>query len=177
MKIPFLIIVTTLVGCSSQKKEASVTSYHPENVVAEAKVTPAPNNDVRAVIAFERNKGDLKVITSATGLEPFSTHGFHIHEKGRCEGSFESAGGHLNPDKHPHSKPGKDQKHLGDLGNLVTDAFGNVSKEVVIKDVSEADLRTIVGKAVIIHDKADDYATQPSGNSGKRIGCGVIRNI
>ncbi|WP_164667472.1 superoxide dismutase family protein [Virgibacillus doumboii] len=119
------------------------------------------------------------VALEASNLPP-GTHGFHIHEKGVCEPpNFKSAGGHFNPTNAKHGFNHPEGPHAGDLPNIVANASGRVNTQ------GAADMVTLVkgkknsllggdGTALIIHSKADDYKSQPSGAAGERIACGVI---
>ncbi len=108
------------------------------------------------------------------GLKPNSSHGMHIHKTGRCDPpDYKSAGDHYNPGKHQHGAPGK-QSHLGDLGNIMTDASGHGKLNLLLTDAGEKEFKIILGRSVIIHAATDDQKSQPAGNSGARIGCGLI---
>lgn len=118
---------------------------------------------------------------TVTGLPP-GPHGVHIHATGKCEpGSpaFASAGGHLNPGAHKHGFDAPDGHHAGDLPNLIVAADGTGAMEAVAQDVTlgggPASLFGQHGTALVIHAKPDDYRTDPSGASGDRIACGVVR--
>jgi len=109
-----------------------------------------------------------------TGLEPGSEHGFHVHEFGDCSlPDFKRAGDHFNPTMAPHGK------HLGDLPNIKADKEGHVTIDATIKGPNLVDVdgapTQIIGKSLVIHARPDDHKTQPSGGSGDRIACGVIR--
>lgn len=111
------------------------------------------------------------------GLSPGSTHAIHIHEKGDCSAAdASSAGGHFNPAAQPHGKVGGGAHHGGDMDNLVANAEGvaqvNAHAEGVTLGGGAAN--DVAGKAVIVHAAADDYRTQPTGNAGGRVACGVI---
>lgn len=111
------------------------------------------------------------------GLSPGSTHAIHIHEKGDCSAAdASSAGGHFNPSAQPHGKVGSGAHHGGDMDNLVANAEGvaqvNTHAEGVTLGGGAAN--DVAGKAVIVHAAADDYRTQPTGNAGGRVACGVI---
>lgn len=111
------------------------------------------------------------------GLSPGSTHAIHIHEKGDCSAAdASSAGGHFNPAAQPHGKVGSGAHHGGDMDNLVANAEGvaqvNAHAEGVTLGGGAAN--DVAGKAVIVHAAADDYRTQPTGNAGGRVACGVI---
>jgi Cu-Zn family superoxide dismutase len=122
-------------------------------------------------------KGDKVLVTARiSGLAPGS-HGFHIHEKGDCSsGDGMSAGGHFNPASNPHAHPSTPARHVGDMPMLVADSSGNATLTV------ELDVMTIgsgpndiIGKGLIVHKDPDDFKTQPTGNAGARLACGVIR--
>jgi Cu-Zn family superoxide dismutase len=111
------------------------------------------------------------------GLKPDAEFGFHIHENGDCSApDASSAGAHFNPSNAQHGNPQGDAHHAGDMLNAKSDAQGNAQVDAQADGVT---LRTgepndVFGKAVVLHEKADDYSTQPSGDSGARIACGVI---
>ncbi|TCT25117.1 superoxide dismutase family protein [Thermomonas haemolytica] len=112
------------------------------------------------------------------GLPPGSSHGFHIHEKGDCSAAdASSAGGHFNPDAQPHGRAGHGAHHAGDADNLVADANGVARVDVHVAGVSlgTGAANDIAGRAIIVHAAPDDYRSQPAGNAGARIACGVIR--
>ncbi len=134
---------------------------------------------VKGDVVFTKNtegKG-VKMILNATNVGP-GFHGVHIHETPVCEGDFTSAGGHFNPMAKPHGSPNQSKHHVGDLGNLKADDQGNMIVEKVYEDLSldQEDDGYIGDRALVIHAKADDYQSQPSGASGKRIGCAVLSN-
>src|ERR1700682_4359154 len=119
--------------------------------------------------------------SAAARLEPTkgnatAGHGFHIHEKGDCSsGDGMSAGGHFNPTGKPHGNPIAPDHHTGDMPMLVADASGNASLSMELGAMTVGSGATdIVGKAVIVHKEPDDYTTQPTGNSGARVACGLI---
>lgn len=111
------------------------------------------------------------------GLSPGSTHAIHIHEKGDCSAAdASSAGGHFNPAGAPHGKVGSGAHHGGDMDNIVANAEGVAKVDVHASGVTlgGAAVNDVAGKAVIVHAAADDYRTQPTGNAGGRVACGVI---
>jgi Cu-Zn family superoxide dismutase len=131
---------------------------------------------VKGTVSFEEKDGKVVATAAISGLTP-GDHGFHIHEKGDCSApDGASAGGHFNPSGHKHGSPDMAEHHEGDLGNLTADAGGNASKTITLTDVTIGDgsAKDVVGKGFIIHDKADDFTTQPTGNAGARVACGVI---
>jgi Cu-Zn family superoxide dismutase len=120
----------------------------------------------------------VRIVGELTGL-PAGTHGIHFHQVGRCDGpDFASAGPHFNPYARHHGLENPDGPHAGDMPNLVIPAGGAVSVDMVSPRVTLDDGTTTVfdadGTALVIHAAADDQRTDPSGNSGARIACGVI---
>ncbi|MDR0184369.1 superoxide dismutase family protein [Lysobacter arvi] len=111
------------------------------------------------------------------GLSPGSTHAIHIHEKGDCSAAdASSAGGHFNPGAQPHGKVGSGAHHGGDMDNLVanTEGVAKVNAHAEGVTLGGGAANDVAGKAVIVHAAADDYRTQPTGNAGGRVACGVI---
>lgn len=136
----------------------------------------APGKKISGHVQVLPTEGGVRILAQVSGLRPGAAHGFHIHENGKCDGpDFESAGDHLSLGSQTHGAPTAKVRHIGDLGNLVANDKGIAVKEVVLKNLSEADTQKIMGKALILHESADDYATQPSGNAGARLACGVIK--
>lgn len=119
--------------------------------------------------------GSVEVTANLRGVPP-GVHGFHIHEKGDCGDNGNAAGGHYNPAGTPHGAPNADPHHAGDFGNVTADADGNVNTRFVTRSitVSEGPM-TAVGHAIILHANPDDLTTQPTGNAGARIACGVVQ--
>ena len=122
-------------------------------------------------------RGNPVLRVTVSGL-PAGVHGIHLHTTGKCEApAFASAGGHLNPTGHQHGKDNPAGSHLGDLPNITVDARGNgklVRTMAVDASALRAQLLDADGTALVIHAKPDDYRTDPSGNSGDRIACGVL---
>lgn len=145
---------------------------------AVAKLMPTKDATARGEVTFtpeeaEGKKG-VRVTASFTGLQ-MGEHGFHIHEKGDCSApDAASAGGHFNPATKPHAARDAAERHAGDLGNLKADPYGMARANFVDNVLSLDGPNSIVGKAVIIHQNADDFTTQPTGNAGGRLACGVI---
>lgn len=142
---------------------------------AVARLEPTQGNATAGTVTFTQKGDKVSVEAKVSGLAP-GGHGFHIHEKGDCSsGDGMSAGGHFNPTGKPHGNPGVPDHHSGDMPMLVADASGNASLAMELGAISIGSGATdIVGKAVIVHKDADDYATQPTGNSGARVACGAI---
>lgn len=122
---------------------------------------------------------DILIQGELAGLTP-GEHAFHIHETGKCDGpDFKSAGGHYNPENTKHGKI-EGGSHAGDMDNLVVGGDGSVKIEVAnglvsLKKGEDGFLLDDDGSAIVIHAKADDYKSQPAGDAGGRVACGVIQ--
>jgi superoxide dismutase, Cu-Zn family len=136
---------------------------------------PTEGNQVTGKVTFTEVEGGVRVVALVSGLEPNSKHGFHIHEYGDCSAvDASSAGGHFNPMNMEHGGPMDNMRHAGDLGNLEADANGNATIDRVDQALTLRGDESIIGLSVVVHKSADDLKTQPTGNSGPRIACGVI---
>lgn len=123
------------------------------------------------------NATGVTISVAAAGL-PQGTHGLHLHMAGKCDApEFTTAGGHLNPDMKQHGTENPAGSHLGDLPNLVIGGSGTGTVSAMLHGTREQVLARIFdadGTAVVVHAGPDDYRTDPSGNSGSRIACGVL---
>ena len=143
---------------------------------AVAEMKPTAGNAVAGTVRFEQSGSKVVVTAAITGLKPSSEHGFHVHEKGDCSApDATSAGGHFNPAGRPHGHHGKAERHAGDMPNLRADASGTarVTWETDLLSVGSGSA-DVIGRSVVIHRDPDDYASQPAGNSGPRLSCGLI---
>ena len=132
------------------------------------------NGAARGDATFVDKRGALEVRITAEGLSA-GTHGVHIHAVGRCDPpDFQSAGPHWNPAMKKHGRDNPEGAHSGDLPNLVDGADGPGRLRFKVPQASIAELLDADGAALVVHANADDYRTDPSGNSGGRIACGVI---
>lgn len=156
--------------CKTPKADCCATG------TAVAVLHPTQGNTVHGTVRFVQDGDKVKVTADLTGLTPNSTHGFHVHEFGDCTApDATSAGGHYNPEGHPHAGPATETRHAGDLGNVTSDAQGNAHYEITVDNLSVCGKKNpIVGRAVIVHAKADDLKSQPTGDAGARVACGVI---
>ncbi|MCO6458789.1 MAG: superoxide dismutase family protein [Pirellulaceae bacterium] len=138
-------------------------------------VLPTEGNKCRGTVTFEAaGEGKVKVMAKISGLNANQKHAIHVHEFGDITDlSGKSAGGHYNPEGHPHGLPPAKDRHAGDLGNLEADANGNATYTLMVDNISVAGKNPILGRAIVIHAKPDDGG-QPVGNAGDRIGFGVI---
>ena len=144
---------------------------------AKADLTNSKGENVGTAKLKENPKG-VSVALVVSNLPP-GVHGFHIHAVGKCEPpDFKSAGGHFNPEGKKHGWENPEGHHAGDLHNLTVDANGNAKVKVVVTGVTLADgpnsLFQAQGTALVIHADPDDNKTDPAGNAGPRIACGVI---
>ncbi|MEK6711053.1 MAG: superoxide dismutase family protein [Nitrospinota bacterium] len=145
---------------------------------ARAALQAKSGSGVSGEVTFEEKNGGVLVRLSAAGV-PAGAHGFHVHEKGDCSSpDGASAGGHFNPRKTPHGGPGDKRRHAGDLGNVTADAQGGVKHESLFAGFTLGrGPASALGKSVILHAKADDLKSQPTGDAGGRIACGVIEAV
>jgi Cu-Zn family superoxide dismutase len=142
---------------------------------ATVKLEPTAKQTARGEVTFTAGPDGVKVVGTFSGLV-FGEHGFHVHEKGDCSApDASSAGGHFNPGAKPHAAREAAARHVGDLGNIKADPYGLARVDFVDKGLSLSGPDSIIGKAVIVHEKADDFTTQPTGNAGGRQACGVIQ--
>ncbi len=131
----------------------------------------------KAVVTFTEEPGGVHVVARVEGAKA-GTHGFHVHAVGSCDApDFKSAGDHFNPGNTPHGGPTAPQHHAGDFGNVEVGADGTGNVDLVTAELTlgSGGANDVLGKAVILHEGTDDLTTQPSGNSGARIACGVVQ--
>lgn len=145
---------------------------------AMAALQPTAGNQTAGELRFAVVNGRIEVTGTVTGLPAGGSHGFHVHETGDCsapDGS--SAGGHFNPGSTEHGRVGQGAHHAGDSDNITagTDGTAQVSGWLEGATIGGGGADDIVGKGVIVHKDADDYETQPTGNAGDRLACGVIQ--
>lgn len=155
----------------------SACASYGNNRTARVQLEPTRENNVNGLLLFMQH-GDLVSVTGqVSGLQPNKEHGFHVHELGNCSsGDGMSAGGHFNPDAKTHGAHGQSEHHVGDLPSLKADAYGvaKVNFESNVISLLDGKSNNIVGRGLIVHKDQDDFKTQPSGNSGARLACGVI---
>ena len=152
---------------------------HSRRPTATATLQPSSGQTAKGTVHLtDVGDGNIEVQVDLTGV-PAGTHGFHIHEKGDCGNNAQNAGGHFNPTGMVHGAPDAVSHHSGDFGNVTADANGEVHTHFTTHSISlkSGDSINPVGRAVVLHDKDDDLVTQPSGNAGARIACGVIESM
>lgn len=176
MKWMFVILAMTagLSFCFDAGAAGTRAAHQADHAIAV--VHSAANQNVHGVVKFASVRGGVRITAELHGLKPDSRHGFHIHEYGDCSAAdFSSAGGHYNPQQQAHGAPGSRAHHAGDLGNVKADANGDAQLDLTVHGISIDGRRDpILGRAIIVHAQADDLKSQPSGDAGARIGCGVI---
>ena len=163
LQAALLVLTANCLGAAAQAQTATAT------------LAPTAGNSAKGTVTFTQ-KGDKVVVDAkVSGLTP-GGHGFHVHEKGDCSASDGmSAGGHFNPTGKPHGDPNVPDHHAGDMPMLQADASGNAMLSADLGPMTVGSGATdIVGKSVIVHKDPDDFKTQPTGNSGARVACGII---
>jgi len=147
--------------------------------VARATLAPRSGSATTGTVSFSPHGADAVMVTvDISGLKPNAEHGFHVHERGDCSApDAMSAGGHFNPLGKKHGGT-TGEHHAGDIPNLKADAQGRVRGSFEISGMSvEGGPLGIIGKSVVVHRDPDDYRSQPAGDSGPRIACGVVQRL
>jgi Cu-Zn family superoxide dismutase len=146
---------------------------------AEAKLESRSGSTVTGTVNFTQHGGKVAMKVAVSGLTP-GIHAMHLHDKGDCSApDATSAGGHWNPTSEDHGKWAHAPFHHGDIGNLVADAKGKaeLKMESELWTIGDGKPSDVIGHAVIVHAKEDDFTTQPTGNAGGRVACGVIQKV
>jgi len=154
---------------------ASCATVVPDGPSATAVVRPASGSQAHGTVKFSQVGTRVRVDAEIAALTP-GNHGMHIHEKGDCTApDATSAGPHFNPAAKKHGGPGSMEHHAGDLGNLTANEYGKATLTMMVDGISVSQgANGIIGRGVIVHADVDDLKTDPTGNSGGRIGCGTI---
>lgn len=149
-------------------------AFADEPTKAIAVLHPTKGNNVEGTVTFTKSGDEVKIVADITGLTP-GKHGFHIHEFGDCSSpDGKAAGDHFNPTNNPHAGHDVEKRHEGDMGNIEADASGKAHLELTDNMMTMRGAKSIIGRGVIVHEKADDLKTPPTGNAGGRLACGVI---
>ena len=148
----------------------------PNGPSATAQLVATTGNTVTGDVRFTRQGTAVLVTGEVRGLAPNTEHGFHIHDKGDCSsGDGMSTGGHFNPLAKSHGAHEHAEHHAGDLVSLKADANGVAKFSYTSATITVGDGATdVIGRGLIVHRDADDFKTQPTGNSGPRVACAVI---
>ena len=170
--VAMLILGTGLGSCATAEQEAA-SDQTGRSTIATANLATASGADAGIATVFDNN-GALSLSLSVKGV-PSGQHGAHVHMTGKCEApAFASAGGHWNPTQHKHGLDNPQGQHAGDMPNLTVAADGTGTLTYQLKNATRDGLLDADGAAIVIHATVDDQMTDPSGNSGDRIACGVF---
>ena len=170
------LIFTFFITSSFRTSDHQISSNNTGVAVQKAicVLYPTQGNYVTGTITFTKVTNGVQIVADIKGLTK-GKHGFHIHECGDCSSADgSSAGGHFNPGCKSHGAPMDIMRHTGDMGNIVADEQGNAHLDYVDNMMTLEGENSIIGRSVIIHKGEDDFKTQPTGNSGARVACGVI---
>ena len=172
---PFIVFALLFVSIHFLIAQDHGTMHHISGVKkAIAVIIPAKGSSVHGTVSFEQTENGVRIIAELSGLNP-GKHGFHIHEFGDISSdNGSSAGGHFNPAGMPHGMPMSEKRHDGDMGNIDAGMDGTAHLDYTDAEMNLNGENSIIGRAVIVHEKEDDGKTQPTGNAGSRIGFGVI---
>jgi len=167
---------TLIAACAAAVLLAACETTPTEPLRASAQLKPTKGNKTVGEVIFEQAGSKVRVHVAVQALKPGQEHGFHIHEVGDCSsGDGMSAKGHFNPYGKPHGHYGSAERHAGDLPALKANAKGRAVVQFEVDTITlEPGPANIIGRSVIVHAQRDDYKTQPTGDAGARLACGVI---
>ena len=168
MRIVLFVAAAALAGCQSMG---------PAGPSARADLQPTKGNKAAGTATFTQMGDKVRVVADVSGLNPGQEHGFHIHEAGDCSsGDGMSTKGHFNPLGKQHAHYSMPERHAGDMPAIKADANGNAHLDTML-DVMTVNpgATSVVGRGLIVHAGSDDYKTQPTGNAGARVACGIIQ--
>ena len=168
-------LALSLGACAHRGETKGGNGAMGEGPAATARIEAKSGSDVSGTADFMTlEDGRVQVVVNLSGLTP-GPHGLHLHEKGDCSApDASSAGSHWNPTGEPHGGPEAPEHHAGDFGNVIAGDDGKANLVLETDAFSVGGENDVIGRAIIVHADADDLTTQPTGNSGGRIGCGVI---
>jgi Cu-Zn family superoxide dismutase len=171
-----LAALAILWGCASSSSGTAASVAPPAGPTATAVIEGRSGSRLTGTATFTQNGSAVHVVIDLANA-PEGIHGVHLHEKGDCSApDATSAGGHFNPTGMQHGSPDAASHHAGDFGNMTigSEGHGRLELDSTALTVAPGD-HSVAGRAIVIHAKADDMQTQPTGNSGARIGCGVVQ--
>jgi Cu-Zn family superoxide dismutase len=182
LAVPAAMVAVLATGCSSTQgggdADVGVASQFlgRADAIAAARMQPVAGSPVEGKVSFSQFGSVTVVRARFFGLQGSREYGLHVHEKGDCSGDDgAAAGGHFDPGGAPHGRPGRGAHHAGDLLNLRTDGEGNALYVFETSALSVAGGRTsVLNRSVILTRGPDDYRTQPDGNSGPPLACGIV---
>jgi Cu-Zn family superoxide dismutase len=178
-KSTFALAAGTLVCCAAVGLRGFAAAQHEEKkegagvAKAIALLMPTTGSSVKGEVVFTKAGHGIHVHAEISGLTP-GEHGFHIHEYGVWSDNGMSAGGHFNPTMAPHAGIDSKKRHVGDLGNITANDSGKATLDVDDSHLSFHGEHSILGRGVVVHEKADDLKSQPAGNAGGRLAVGVV---
>jgi superoxide dismutase, Cu-Zn family len=180
LALALLIPLAICAACGRKDESLATSAPAPAAITLKVSLIAATGSSVKGDLSLAGEGSAVSIRGVITGLAPGKEHGFHVHEVGECSlPGFTSAGAHFNPTRDPHGGPKSKARHLGDIPNIKAGHGGHAIIDISIEGVTLVDKdgapTEILGKALVIHAKPDDYKTQPSGDSGDRVACGVIR--
>jgi len=157
-----------------EKPQMGMMPERPMITKAVCVLHPLGDSKVSGTVTFTKVENGIQLTADLTGLTP-GNHGFHIHQWGDCSSpDGKSAGGHFNPGNEPHAGPDADRRHVGDLGNITAGDDGTAHYSRVDTHIAFHGPDSIIGRGMIVHAGTDDLTTQPTGDAGGRVACGVI---
>jgi Cu-Zn family superoxide dismutase len=179
-----LLLALGAAGCASHERPPAgspplsptglTSSLPPRTPHAIVYLIPTHGSKALGTVTFTQEVDGVRVVAGMTGLAP-GLHAIHVHENGDCSApDASSAGGHFNPTGMPHGGPTSMYRHIGDMGNFAADANGEAHLDFIDTHLTLTGPYSIIGHALVVHAGADDYVSQPAGNSGPRMACGVI---
>jgi Cu-Zn family superoxide dismutase len=170
------VVTVLLAACETTQTTSRATPTASPR--ATAHLQPTKGSKTFGEATFEQVGNKVRVVVYVQGLKPGQEHGFHIHEVGDCSsGDGMSTKGHFNPLGKPHGPQGTLERHAGDLPALKADSTGRAKIDVELDIITvTAGSASVIGRGLIVHADPDDYKTQPTGNAGARLACGVIKS-
>jgi superoxide dismutase, Cu-Zn family len=185
----FAFLTGILLACNNESQQTTTTtdSTNADSIknqpatgaTAEAAITATKSDTtVTGTATFTEDNGKVKLELNITAPQMANRSvAVHLHEHGDCGDAGKASHGHWNPGNKQHGKWGEGEFHAGDIGNVTLDAQGKgtTTLETDLWSIGGEPTKDILGKAVIVHSGVDDFKTQPTGNAGSRIGCGVIQ--